>query len=111
MMREKLKINIYALSGMAMLILFTGCFLSWAPSDAEAVSLLKDYYAFYEAKEIEVTILERQGFLEECTCYPVEFRIAHGKNRGYKEVFYFYKNGTGKAEIRKFKFGIKNGHT
>jgi hypothetical protein len=89
------------------LLIITGCFQTWGPSDDEAVSLLTDYYSFYEEKGVEAEVVKRGEYIKECACYPIEFEISDARHGSYRKTFYFYKNTDGSTGIKKFKYGVK----
>jgi len=90
------------------LFFFVSCYSDGAPSNKEAVKILKDYYSFYENKGISAKIINRGEFAKDCNCIPIEFDISYSHNGNYKKTFYFYKNNAGSFEIKKFKHEIKH---
>jgi hypothetical protein len=94
------------MSTVLIFLLVASCFSTIVPSDKKAVKLLKEYYSFYEEKEINAKIVNRGKFIKDCKCYPIEFFIDSDSGNN-KRTFYFHKNGSGTIEIKKFKFGIK----
>jgi hypothetical protein len=96
-----------ALSAVFILLFVLSCVATTTPSDKTAVNLLKDYYSYYEEKEVYAKIIGRGEFIKDCECYPIEFFIGSDSSSS-KRTFYFHKNGSGAFEIKKFKFGIKH---
>jgi len=88
-------------------ILLTSCIATFAPSDDEAVKLLRDYFSFYNEQGVEAKIIKRGEFLTDCKCYPIAFQIINSKNKKETLTFYFYKDGSGPVEIKKFKIDSK----
>lgn len=75
-----------------------------APSDDEAIRLVKRFYLYYfEGKKVDAKIIRRGTYIKEYKCYPIEFLISAHKQESSKKTFYFFKNKYGKADIRKFK--------
>ncbi|MBI5407961.1 MAG: hypothetical protein HZA14_01185 [Nitrospirae bacterium] len=76
---------------------------SWAPSDEEAVNLVKSYYLYYyEGKEVEARVMIRGKYFKECECYPIEFQITMPGRESFKKVFYFFKNEYGAVDVSEF---------
>ncbi len=90
------------LLAVVIFLIVTGCSSKWSLSDEEAIKIVKDYYSFNEAKEVDVKILNRGEFISECKCYPIEFQITHLNYGHFKTTFYFYKKD-GRIDIKKFK--------
>lgn len=85
------------------LLLIAGCSHSWAPSDAEAVQMVKNYFLFsYEGKEITAHVLERKDFNKGCKCYPITFKIRYSPQRDNHKTFYFYKDSNGNTALREY---------
>jgi hypothetical protein len=101
-----MKASIFILA-ITLLQFLTGCFSTWTPSDEEAVKLLKNYYSFYEEEGVEASIIKRGTIIDDCSCFPIEFQIMNSEKGTYTKTFYFFKNGDGVPEIKKFKFGVK----
>jgi hypothetical protein len=103
---ENMNGSIYLL--LVIMILFTGCYLSWEPSDQEAISLVESYYLFHRGgKEVDAEIISRGKYDKKCKCYPIKFRIIVPEQRSFEKTFYFFKNETGTVEVREFKFGLR----
>jgi hypothetical protein len=104
---QKVKSLLCLFLAIIFLQLLAGCYSTLTLSDEDAVKLLKNYYSFYEQKGVDAEIIKRGEFIKECNCYPIEFHVIHLENGTYDRTFYFYKNGNGTPEIKKFKYGVK----
>ena len=102
-----MKIKTWTFLLIALSLTLHGCMSSWNVTDEEAVTLLKDYYSFYEEKGVDAEIVSRGEFSQDCECYPIEFHISHADRDRFNKTFYFYKNTDGTAGIKKFKFDMK----
>ena len=89
------------------MLFLTACLSTSAPSDEQAVKLLRDYFSFYDNRGVDAKITKRGGFIKECNCYPIEFQLVDSKNNKDKMTFYFYKNESGSIEIKKYKIDVK----
>ncbi len=90
------------------LILYAGCSASWAPSDQDAVKMLKEHYLFYRGgEEINAEVVSRAEYVKECKCFPVKFKVLVSENNSYEKTFYFFKNQSGRVDIRKYKLVLK----
>lgn len=91
------------------LLILTGCAAKWSPSDREALQLVKEYYLyFHEGEKIEASILKREEFVEECTCFPIIFQIIRSTAQSGEKTFYFTKNRSGDIEIKRYMQGAKH---
>jgi len=76
--------------------------------DKELVKMAKSYYSFYYSdNSIEMAVVKRSKFNKECDCYPVRFIISRPRQGSTKRTLYFFKNDSGKFEVREFENGIK----
>ncbi|MEN8262448.1 MAG: hypothetical protein ABFR82_03200 [Nitrospirota bacterium] len=83
-------------------LFFSACSSSWSPSDEQAVKLVKEYYLFaHHGKKVKAEVVKRGEFIEKCECYPIKFKLIFSR-RNNNMTFYFYKNKSGKAAVRKF---------
>ena len=100
---------VYLILGViSVLFVYAGCSASWSPSDDEAVRLVKGHYLFYRGgKEINAEIIYRGEFVKECKCYPVKLKIIDPENRSHERTFYFFKNKSGKVDVREHELGMK----
>lgn len=93
---------------ISVFLVYAGCSGAWSPSDEDTVKLVRNYYLFYkDGKEIDAQIIYRGEFEKECKCYPVKYRIILSQDASYEKTFYIFKNESGNADIREYKFGIK----
>lgn len=84
-------------------LLYAGCTNSWAPSDAEAVQMVKNHFLFdYAGQEVKAYVLERGEFDKNCRCYPIKFKIIYSPQRVNNKTFYFYKGSTGQTALREY---------
>ncbi|MBL7031719.1 MAG: hypothetical protein ISR97_00865 [Nitrospira sp.] len=98
--------NIKILSVLAMISIFLfyiGCAPTWGPSDNEAIQFVRDHYLFYANGEaVQATVASRGEYIEKRGCYPITFEIISSSGRKSTKTFYFYKNESGKVEMREF---------
>lgn len=81
---------------------------SWAPSDEQAVKLVKDYFLLnYEGVEVDAKIILRGQYIKDCKCYPVLMEITIPERETYKKTFYFFKNESGAIEVSEFQPNTK----
>ena len=91
-----------------LVILYAGCSASWLPSDKDAVKMVKGYYLFYRGGEdINAEVVSRGEYIKECKCYPVKFKVLVSERNSYEKTFYFFKNQSGRVDIREYKLGMK----
>ena len=89
------------------LFFIMACSSMWAPSDSEAVHLVENYYLFSRAgKEIDAEIIARGGFISECKCFPIKFRIMSSTQESFEKTFYFFKNEAGTVEVSEYQLSL-----
>lgn len=89
-------------------ITLTGCSSFNSINDDELVRIATSYYNYYySSKKVEISLRERGEYEKECSCYPVKFLIVRADETNIEKTLYFYKNDSGKFEVREFKNGIK----
>jgi len=101
--------HIYLFCILCSVLILFGCSTSWFPSDDETVKLVNNYYLFYhEGQAVEVKIVKRSQYSKDCDCIPMEFEVKPADKDTFKKVFYFFKNETGKTDIRIYRLGMQH---
>lgn len=91
-----------------MLIVSLGCEAHWSVSDEKAVRLVKEFYLFFhEGRDVGAKIIRREPYSEECSCYPINFRITSPGAEDHYKMFYFFRNKDGKIEVSEFRSLVK----
>jgi len=89
---------------VTLVLLLSGCYRRWEPSDTEAVDLVESHYLFYyTGKEIDAEIIARGKYIRKCKCFPVKFKIRDQAQGSYEKTFYFFKNADGTVEISEYQ--------
>jgi hypothetical protein len=100
--------TIRSASFIFLLSIILSCEPKWAPSDNEAIRLVKDLYLFsHEGKHVEPSIIMREAYSEDCQCYPIKFRILLTNERSFQKTLYFFKNELGNLDVREYRYGLK----
>ena len=102
------KVRVYLLIAISMSVILAGCSSLNSLSDKELVKIAKSYYIYYHSgNSIDMSVLERGSYEKNCDCYPVKFLMVRPKEAPKNKTLYFYKNDSGRFEVREFKKGIK----
>ena len=101
--RIKRNKQLFVLTTILLFILFVGCAPTWSPSDNEAIKIVRDHYLFFaNGEEVQATVASRGEYIEKRGCYPITFEIISSSGRKNTRTFYFYKNESGKVEMKEF---------